>query len=87
LLGVDLIAYITATVNAVWETRNATNDQFQPEFTSIENDQHYIEQFSKLWGLEDDIRVWDIKKMKEQNKLGVCQSVGMDALGAAIRQL
>ena len=87
LLGVDLSENIKATVNAIWETRNQSNNQFQPEFTSEENDKLYIEQFRKLWGLADDIRVWDIKKMKGQNKQGVCQSVGMDALGAAIKLL
>lgn len=87
LLGVDLSEHINSTVKAIWETRNTTNNQFQPEFTTPEHDKLYIEQFRKLWGLADDIREWDIKKMKEQNKLGVCQSVGLDALGAAIKCL
>ena len=38
-------------------------------------------------GLADDILKWDITKMKEQNKWGVCQSVGLDALGASIKSL
>jgi len=37
--------------------------------------------------LADDVYKWDIEKMKEQNKYGVCQSVGLDALGAAIKLL
>jgi hypothetical protein len=87
LLGVDLSYNINATVEAIWQTRDKTNNQFQPEFTSIDNDKVYIEQFRKLWGVADDVYKWDIKKMKEQNKLGVCQSIGLDALGAAIKLL
>ncbi|MFC1782686.1 hypothetical protein ACFL02_03755 [Planctomycetota bacterium] len=87
IIGVDLSNNIMATVDAIWQTRDEANNQFQPEFTNLENDKLYIEQFRKLWGLADDIREWDIKKMKEQNKFGVCQSVGFDALGAAIKLL
>jgi hypothetical protein len=87
LLGVDLNKNIMATVDAIWQTRNPTNNQFQPEFTSIANDKLYVEQFRKQWGLADDVHMWDIKKMKEQNKYGVCQSIGLDALGAAIKSL
>ena len=50
LLGVDLSADITATAGAIWHTRNVENDQFQPKFTSLENDSLYIEQFRELWG-------------------------------------
>ena len=87
LLGIDLNDNISQTVQAIWKTRNTTNNQFQPEFTNIENDKLYIEQFRKLWGLADDVHEWDIKKMKEQNRQGVCQSIGLDALGAAIKSL
>ncbi len=87
LLGVDLSKNITATVKAIWETRDINNNQFKPEFTSIENDKLYIQQFRELWGLADEVYEWDIKKMKIQNKQGVCQSIGLDALGAAIKQL
>ena len=55
------------------------------EFTTEENDTKYIAYFRKLWGTADDIRVWDIEKMKVQNKYGVCQSIGLDILGAAIK--
>ena len=87
LLGVDLSDNIMATVEAIWQTRDITNNQFQPEFTTLENDKLYIQQFRKLWGLADDVHKWDINKMKQQNKQGVCQSVGLDALGAAIRMV
>ncbi len=87
LIGVDLSENIRATADAIWQTRDTVSNQFQPEFTSLENDKLYIEQFKNLWGTADDIRIWDIEKMKEQNKQGVCQSVGLDALGAAIKLL
>jgi len=87
LIGVDLSENIKATVEAIWETRDISTNQFQPEYTNETNDKMYIEQFRNLWGLADDIRVWDLEKMKVQNKHGVCQSVGLDMLGAAIRLL
>ncbi|WP_299577994.1 hypothetical protein [uncultured Sunxiuqinia sp.] len=87
LLGVDLSENILATTEAIWQTRDESNNQFQPEFTNAENDRIYIEQFREQWGLADDVIEWDLKKMKEQNKFGVCQSIGMDALGAAIKLL
>jgi Glycosyl hydrolase family 76 len=87
LLGVDLSENIIATADAVWQTRDTTNNQFQAEFTSLENDKLYNEQFRKLWGLADDVHKWDLEKMKKQNKLGVCQAVGLDVLGAAIKLL
>jgi hypothetical protein len=85
LIGEDLSKNIKSTVAAIWDTRDATNNQFVPEFTSPENDNMYIEQFRKLWGIADEVYTWDLKKMKTQNKYGVCQSVGMDILGAAIK--
>lgn len=87
LIGVDLSDSVLATVNAIWETRDTSNNQFQPEYTSEDNDKIYIEQFRNQWGLADDIRIWDLKKMMVKNKQGVCQSVGMDMLGAAIKLL
>jgi hypothetical protein len=86
LLGVDLGENIKATAEAIWQTRNTENNQFRPEFTSPENDKLYIKQFRELWGIADDVLKWDLK-MKEQNKWGVCQSVGFDALGASIKLL
>ncbi|MGB5437067.1 MAG: hypothetical protein WBM98_14325, partial [Maribacter sp.] len=85
LIDVDLTENIEKTVNAIWETRDKTNNQFQPEFTNVENDKLYVEQFRELWGLADEVYKWDIATMKEKNKNGVCQSVGLDVLGAALR--
>ena len=87
LLGVDFSENIKATTEAIWETRNKTNNQFQPEFTNLENDTLFVEQFRNVWGQADIVCKWDIQKMKEQNKQGVCQSIGLDALGAAIKLL
>ncbi|MBI6121235.1 glycoside hydrolase family 76 protein [Salegentibacter maritimus] len=87
LLGVDLTENIRNTVKAIWNTRNKVTNQMQPEFTSVENDKLYVEQFRKLWGLADDVHKWDIETMKEKNKNGVCQAVGLDILGAAIKTL
>lgn len=74
-----------ATAEAIWNTRDATKNQFKPEFTSNTNDKLYIHQFKKCWGMADNVLKWDIEKMNEQQKNGVCQSIGLDALGAAIR--
>lgn len=87
LLGAGLKKSIFATVNAIWETRDVVSNQFQPEFTSVEDDRLYIADFKACWGLADDVYKWDIAGMKEQNKFGVCQSIGLDALGAAIKYL
>ena len=87
LLDVDLTENIRNTVKAIWNTRNKVTNQMQPEFTSVENDKLYVEQFRKLWGLADDVHKWNIETMKEKNKNGVCQAVGLDILGAAIKTL
>lgn len=76
---------IEATANAIWQTRNKSDNQFQPEFTSVENDQLFIQQFKEQWGLADNIFTWQIEQMNEQQKFGVCQSIGLDALGATVR--
>ena len=85
LIGVDLTENIQKTVDAIWSTRDLTTNQFQPEFTSLENDKLYLNQFQKLWGLADEVYEWDIETMKEKNKNGVCQSIGLDLIGAAIK--
>jgi hypothetical protein len=86
LLGVNLDEAVLKTSRAIWETRNASNNQFQPEYTSAENDRLYVEQFRKLYGLADNVIKWELK-MHEKNKNGVCQAVGLDMLGAAIKTL
>ena len=86
-LGVNLDNAVLSTVQAIWDTRNMENNQFQPEFTSEENDQVYVDQFRELWGLADEVHKWDLTTMVEKNKDAVCQSVGMDMLGAAIKAL
>ncbi|HVI48257.1 MAG TPA: hypothetical protein VM802_25540 [Chitinophaga sp.] len=55
ITGVDFKNNINATANAIWKTRDTSNNQFQPEYTSIENDKLYIQQFRSQWGLADDI--------------------------------
>jgi hypothetical protein len=87
LLRVNLDEAVSLSVKAIWDTRDKTTNQFQPEFTSEENDKLYVEQFRELWGLADDVHKWNLETMKEKNKNGVCQAVGLDMLGAAINTL
>ena len=86
-LGVNLDQAVRNSVEAIWETRNKENNQFQPEYTTEQNDQIYVEQFRQLWGLADQVHTWDLTTMVEKNKNAVCQAVGMDLLGAAILTL
>jgi hypothetical protein len=85
ITGVDFGKNIKATAEAIWITRDASKNQVLPEFTSIDNDKLYIEQFKRNWGLGDEILKWQIATMNEQQKFAVCQSIGLDALGAAVR--
>jgi hypothetical protein len=85
--GIDLSKNINATANAIWQTRNVTTNQFQPEFTSVDNDKLYVAQFRKLAGAADDVHKWNIDTMNEQQKFGVCQSIGLDAFGACINMM
>ncbi len=85
LLGVDFSENIKATAAAIWETRDKSNNQFQAEFTDANNDMLYINQFRKLWGIADNVRVWQTPY--EEEKLMVSQSIGLDALGAVIGSL
>lgn len=84
-IGVDFKTNIKATANAIWETRDVSNNQFKAEYTNVENDKLYIQQFRKQWGMADDILKWDIEKVDLGWRLAVCQSIGLDALGATIR--
>ncbi|AUP79526.1 hypothetical protein [Flavivirga eckloniae] len=86
-LGVNINGAIFKTLDAIWCTRDVAKNQFQPEFTSVKHDKLYVEQFRKLWGLADDVYKWDIDNMPEKNKNAVCQAVGLDILGAAIKAL
>ena len=85
LVGVDLSENIEKTVNAIWASRDKATDQIQPEFTTPENDKLFVEQFRALWGMADDVYKWDIDTMKKMNKDGVCQSIGLDMIGAMIK--
>jgi hypothetical protein len=86
-LGVNLDQAVLNSVEAIWTSRNTENNQFRPEYTSEQNDHVYVEQFRQLWGLADDVHTWDLSTMVEDNKNAVCQAVGMDMLGAAIKTL
>jgi len=86
-LGVNLDQAVLNSVEAIWASRNTENNQFQPEYTSEENDGVYNDQFRKLWGLADDVHSWDLSTMVEKNKNAVCQAVGLDMIGAAIKAL
>ena len=78
---------LKATSAAIWQTREALTNQFKPEFTNIENDKLYVNQYRKLTGMGDDVHKWQIETMNEQQKFGVCQSIGLDAFGAVINNL
>ena len=86
-IPVEMHENVMKTVDAIWQHRDKATNQFTPEYTEKANDALYIQQFRKLWGLADDVYTWDIKNMKEQQKFGVCQAVGLDVLGAAIKLL
>ena len=87
LLGVNLDEATVNTAQAIWVTRNTANNQFQPEYTTTENDKLYIRQFLELWGTADNTQKWELETMPEDHKNGVCQAVGMDMIGAAIKTL
>jgi hypothetical protein len=84
-LKTDFSKNIQATAKAIWQTRDQANNQFKPEFTSTGNDELYIKEFIHAWGFGDNILKWDIGKMDMKQKDGVCQSIGLDALGAVIK--
>jgi hypothetical protein len=85
--NIDFSKNCKATADAIWKTRDTTNNQFQPAFTNIENDKLYVNQYRKLTGVGDDVYKWSIEAMNEQQKFGVCQSIGLDAYGAIINSL
>jgi hypothetical protein len=83
----DLNKNIHATAAAIWTTRDISNNQFMPEFTTVENDKLYVAQYRKLAGTGDDVHKWRIDAMNEQQKFGVCQAIGLDAFGAIINSM
>ncbi|UKJ09264.1 glycoside hydrolase family 76 protein [Solitalea lacus] len=85
--GIDFNKNIRATADAIWKTRDLATNQFKPEFTSLEMDKLYVSQFRRLVGVADDIYQWNIASMNEQQKFGVCQSIGLDAFGAYISSM
>lgn len=44
-------------------------------------------EFIRVTGVSDNVHKWEIETMVQENKNAVCQSVGMDMLGAAIKTL
>jgi len=83
LLEVDFHENFNATLRALWETRDKANNQLQSEFTSAENDAVYIKRFEEIWGVADDVRIWETPFEKEKQM--VSQSIGLDALGSALK--
>ncbi len=84
---IDFSKNIKATAAAIWQTRDTSTNQFKPEFTTAENDTLYVNQYRQLTGIGDDIQQWQIEAMNEQQKFGVSQSIGLDALGAVINSI
>jgi hypothetical protein len=85
--NIDFNKNIKATASSIWQTRDTSTNQFKPEFTSIENDKLHVNQYRELTGIGDDVHQWQIETMNEQQKFGVCQSIGLDAFGAVINGL
>ena len=85
LTGIDFSPAISSTMEAIWQTRDRSTNQFQAEFTSAAHDAKYIAEFRQLWGLADDIRIWE-SPYPEEKKM-VCQSIGFDAMGAVLRHV
>jgi len=84
---IDFSKNTKATAAAIWQTRDTATNQFKPEFTKLENGKLYVNQYRKLTGAGDDVYKWQIDTMNEQQKFGVCQSIGLDAFGAVINSL
>jgi hypothetical protein len=85
ITGIDFTKHIEATAEAIWMTRDVKENQVLAEFTSPENDRLFIDQFRRNWGMADEIMKWQIANMNPQQKFAVCQSIGLDALGALVR--
>ncbi len=85
ILDIDFKESISATLEALWETRDKVSNQLQSEFTSAVNDATYIKSFREFWGIADDIRIWETPYEKEKQM--VSQSIGLDALGSVLKRL
>ncbi|MEO9004623.1 MAG: hypothetical protein ABI288_07790 [Ginsengibacter sp.] len=85
--SIDFVKNIRATASAIWQTRDTLTNQVKQEFTCLKNDKLYVDQYRKLTGTADDVYKWQIETMNEKQKLGVCQSIGLDAFGAVINSL
>lgn len=83
LLGVDFTRYILATAKALISHQDPKTHQFPPSFTSQKEDEAYIKQFRKFWGVADDVTGWKLASIGRT--YGVCQAVGLDLLASAIR--
>ena len=58
-LGLTLMMQCRKQLKPSGKLEIQDNNQFQPEYTSAENDKLYVEQFRKLWGLADDVHKWE----------------------------
>ncbi|WP_316801843.1 hypothetical protein [Pedobacter nototheniae] len=85
IIKTDFYKSIKNTVEAIWAHRDLHNNQFTPEFTAVEEDKNYNKKFKSQFKSGDNVIKWDIEKMDKGQKAGVCQSIGMDALGALLR--
>jgi hypothetical protein len=85
LLGVDLSSSVMATVNALWNAKDATTHQFKSAYTSKEHDVAYSEQFRAAMGYSDQVSYWDIDPSKRALQYGICQAMGLDFISAALR--
>jgi hypothetical protein len=47
----------------------------------------FVKRYRELTDIGDDVHHWQIEAMNEQQKFGVCQSIGLDALGAVINSM
>ena len=85
--NIDFSKNCKATADAIWKSRDTATNQFMAEFKKVDNDKLYVNQYRKLTGVGDDVYKWSIDAMNEQQKFGVCQSIGLDAFGAVINSL
>jgi len=85
VIGLNFAKNIKNTANTIWNCRDKSNNQLQPEYTTKEQDQIFNQQFKELWGITNDTHKWELTKMPLQNKNAVCQAMGLDILTATLR--